>query len=144
MPPRALKSTRSAANSRVTLISDGSSTEYTSLRRSTRSTTRGKSEDGETKPAAALDLARFAYTSPPRKRARTVKAEVKEEEEELVKIDPDEKPVLPSRSVTPREKKQGQPTPARTKAHPEPPRWREQYALIEKMRAGIDAPVDTM
>lgn len=30
------------------------------------------------------------------------------------------------------------------KPHPAPPHWEEQYALIEEMRAGIQAPVDTM
>ncbi|KAI9633112.1 DNA glycosylase [Dioszegia hungarica] len=30
------------------------------------------------------------------------------------------------------------------KAHPEPARWREQYAVIEEMRRGLNAPVDTI
>ena len=30
------------------------------------------------------------------------------------------------------------------KPHPEPPKWREQYGLIERMRKGIVAPVDDM
>lgn len=137
MAPPALRSTRSAANSRVSLIT---SSEFTPLRRSTRSTTRAKSEDPG---PSALNLSSYAYSSPPRKRMKTeVKTEVKEEEE-LVKVEPDEKPRLPRAASTPK-KGQGQPTAARAKAHPEPPKWREQYALIERMRAGIEAPVDTM
>lgn len=33
---------------------------------------------------------------------------------------------------------------ALAKPHPAPPRWRETYALLEEMRKGIVAPVDTM
>jgi endonuclease-3 len=147
MAPPALKSARSTANSRVSLISQATpSSDFTSLRRSTRSTTRVKSEEAEAAPGlSTLNLSSYAYNSPPRKR---IKTEVKEEEDPLVKIEPDEKPRLPRAASTARakaEKKgQGQPTAARIKAHPEPPKWREQYALIEKMRAGIEAPVDTM
>jgi endonuclease-3 len=123
---------------------------FTTLRRATRSTTREASTD--VKPA--LNLAQYAYSSPPRKRTRTetvtVKREVsvkpepavktEDEDEPLVKVEPEER----KPRVSAAKDKQGQPKAARERAHPEPPKWRIQYALIEKMRAGIEAPVDTM
>jgi hypothetical protein len=64
-----------------------------------------------------------------------------EEAEPLVKLE-DATPVVPlSGSSTP---KKGLPLAKRSKAHPEPTKWREQYALIKRMREGINAPVDTM
>ncbi|KAL1409571.1 alpha,alpha-trehalase nth1 [Vanrija albida] len=148
-----LRASRSKADSRVSLISEvkpePASGAFTSLRRSTRSTTR------EAEPASAssskLGLSAYAYTAPsPRKRAKIepkdeplspvkhAKAKAEDEDEPLVKVAKGEV------AAAKKEKKQGQPLPARSKAHPEPARWYEQYQLIEKMRAGIDAPVDTM
>jgi endonuclease-3 len=147
MAPPLLKATTSTVNSRVSLISEvkaepdlPSSSSYTSLRRSTRSTTR--TADDET--TTSLNLSSYAFAAPPRKRVKlepktpSVKAE---DDEPLVKLE-DTTPILPSSgSATP---KKGLPLAKRSKAHPEPAKWREQYALIERMRAGIDAPVDTM
>lgn len=150
-----LRTLRSKADSRVSLISEVKpeppSGAFTSLRRSTRSTTR------DSEPASAssssLGLSAYAYQAPnPRKRAKIEpkeeplspvkrgkgKAKAEEDDVPLVKVSKEET------AAAKREKKQGQPLPARTKAHPEPARWYEQYQLIEKMRAGIDAPVDTM
>ncbi|BEJ13336.1 hypothetical protein CspHIS471_0305100 [Cutaneotrichosporon sp. HIS471] len=136
-----LRSTRSAANSRVTLLTTETKPDvkpdidvngFTSLRRATRSTTRTEPEASSSK--STLDLSKYSYAEPARKR---VKREVKEEDE-LVEVK--DEPVSPVR----RRKEKAAYLPAREKAHPEPPKWREQYALIERMRAGIDAPVDTM
>jgi endonuclease-3 len=137
-----LRSTRSAADSRVTLMSADTEPDvkpnvngFTSLRRATRSTTRAEPEASSSK--STLDLSKYSYAEPARKR---VKREVKEEDEPLNEVK--DEPASPTRRA-PRKEKAAY-LPARTKAHPEPAKWREQYALIERMRAGIDAPVDTM
>lgn len=54
---------------------------------------------------------------------------------------------LPESTPTPKKKgtpKKAMPLAPLVKAHPEPARWREQYAVIEEMRRGLNAPVDTM
>lgn len=134
-----LRSTRSAADSRVTLVSADVKPDvqrgYTSLRRATRSTTRTEAEASSSE--SGLDLSKYSYAEPARKR---VKREVKTEEDEPWNEVKGE-PASPARR-TPKDKAGY--LPARAKAHPEPAKWREQYALIEHMRAGIDAPVDTM
>ncbi|CAK9783417.1 unnamed protein product [Cutaneotrichosporon oleaginosum] len=135
-----LRSTRSAADGRVTLMSaedvKPNTSGFTSLRRATRSITR-TAEPSSSKPA--LDLSQYSYAQPARKR---VKREIKEEEP-LVQVK--DEPASPARrkTSTPKKEKAAY-LPPRAKAHPEPVKWREQYALIERMRAGIDAPVDTM
>lgn len=104
---------------------------YTTLRRSTRSST-----------SLALHLSSYAYSpvngttsapaTPPRKR---------------IKVEP--KPSTPlartsEGAPTPRSSSKKMPVLALDKPHKEPERWREQYRLIEKMRRGIIAPVDDM
>lgn len=118
---------------------------FTSLRRTTRSTAQKESQ-----PSSALNLSSYAYTpSTPRKRVkREPSPEVKEEPLNEVK----EEEAVAARGKRPRSStstpnkgsKNGFPMAARAKPHAEPPKWREQYALIERMRAGIQAPVDTM
>lgn len=162
----ALRSTRSAASARVSLVTSADAAdvkpdatseepEQPLPRRSTRASTR-------------LNLQRYAYapapSSSPRKRARLTKAEPGAEEPvklERAKTESDEaltdledeplkevkgearfaKASPRSKSGTPKGKL---PLAAREKAHPAPARWYEQYQLIERMRAGISAPVDTM
>lgn len=156
----ALRSTRSTADSRVSLVTadsdvrptpstSGTGTpaegQFTSLRRATRSTTRTPATSSPSStPAPALDLSKYSYE--PRKRVKrenTVKAEVKDEPDEPL-VEVKETPAKRKREASTPRKEKAAYLPARGKAHPEPPRWREQYALIERMRAGIDAPVDTM
>lgn len=133
----ALKTTRSAANSRVTLVSEGSA--YTTLRRSTRSTTKVEADVkllGREASDAKLDLSSYAYEIPresPRKRVKL------EPEDELREVE-----IKDEIKVERKSPKKTLPLAARAKAHAEPARWREQYALIERMRAGLNAPVDTM
>lgn len=133
------KSTTAESDVTVKHQQDGT---YTTLRRTTRSSLRNAEEK---KPS--LDLSSFAYSAQsPRKRVKREATEVKEEPLSEIKDEPTT-PVKRSRSAssTPvKASKNGFPKAARTKAHAEPPKWREQYALIERMRAGISAPVDTM
>ncbi|GJE88087.1 endonuclease III [Phanerochaete sordida] len=69
---------------------------------------------------------------------RTRQAVVKVEETESVELET--KPARPS--VSPRKQK---PVPQSLAVpHPAPPRWREQYEAIKRMRENIVAPVDTM
>lgn len=155
-----LRSARSNVDSKVTLITlapddvapidSGQDTgtlakrsSFTSLRRSTRSTTVSTSTDLQTPPQStspnavagpsrSKDLASFAYNdpaTPPRKR---------------VKVELDGGNTTPGTPKTPRSAKKPMPILALDKPHPEPARWKEQYALIEHMRKGIIAPVDTM
>lgn len=147
-----LRSTRSAADSRVSLVTadadvkpsaspglDTPSDGFTSLRRATRSTTR---TSGEASSASTpLDLSKYSYEPRKRVKRETVKDEVKDEPDEPLS---EVKPAKRKREASTPKKEKAAYLPARGKAHPEPPRWKEQYALIERMRAGIDAPVDTM
>lgn len=120
---------------------------YTSLRRSTRSTRmngvvseNGVKAEPPASPIRSLDLSSYAYTpptsTPPRKR-------VKRENDPPATPGNDGKP---KPAATPQSGKKAKPFPqlALDKPHPEPPRWREQYRLIERMRKGIVAPVDDM
>lgn len=155
-----LRSTRSTANSKVTLITldppadttkpephsplSAPSESYISMRRSTRSTTTTTSIDLQTPsttspnavagPSRTRDLSSYAYndpSTPPRKRVK-------------VELEENVTPVTGATLKTPRSGKKPMPQLALEKAHPEPARWREQYQLIERMRKGIIAPVDTM
>lgn len=73
-----------------------------------------------------------------------------DDEEKLVSIGQDaDVKAEPQSPATPSRKKTGggSSTPIKLKLdkpHPEPPRWRRQYTLIEQMRARIIAPVDTL
>lgn len=124
---------------------DSSSTgEYTTLRRSTRSSTGAITPTSST----SLNLSRYAYNpvTPPRKR---VKVEPREDELDTkllvqtpmrkIKDEPED-----DRLPTPRSSSKKMPQLALDKPHKEPDRWREQYRLIEHMRKGIIAPVDDM
>lgn len=148
-----LRTTRSALNSRVSLITTDAKPvidepDSPPRRRSTRA-------------AARLNLAQYAYkgNDSPRKRAKVeAKAEPASEDETLTDLDEpltevkgevkDEAgPSTPRKAKATPKSKSGtpkMPMAKREKAHPEPARWYEQYQLIERMRAGIDAPVDTM
>lgn len=69
--------------------------------------------------------------------------------QESIKTEPEPESLVAIQDVKP-------PTPTRSKStshglqlslakpHPAPPRWAEQYALIERMRSKIIAPVDTL
>lgn len=111
-------------HSGVTLFEPGSSTPRRSKRLKVESTTEVDSVTVEKKPAT---------------KGKTRKAAVKVEQTESVA----EVVVKPARqSASPRKPKaipQALATP-----HPAPPRWREQYDTIKRMREHIVAPVDTM
>lgn len=148
-----LRTTRSALNSRVSLITtdakpDIDEPESPPRRRSARS-------------AARLNLAQYAYkgNESPRKRAKVeAKADPASEDEALTDLDEpltevkgevkeEAGPSTPRKAKATPKSKSGtpkMPMAKREKAHPEPARWYEQYQLIERMRAGINAPVDTM
>ena len=90
-----------------------------SLRRSTRSST-------------TLDLSSDAYIpSTPRKKPKS---------------SPPPEPITPPPRppITPQSSSKKLPQLALDRPHPAPSRWQEQYRLIERMRAGIIAPVDDM
>lgn len=120
-----------------------STNHFTSLRRSTRSSTTTQSTS-----TTNLNLSRYAYNpiTPPRKRIKTEPRHDHVEMELLVqtpmtklKDDPDA-----TATPTPRSSSKKMPQLALEKPHKEPDRWREQYRLIEHMRKGIVAPVDNM
>ncbi|KAL7421469.1 alpha,alpha-trehalase nth1 [Cryptotrichosporon argae] len=156
-----LRSTRSRLNPRVTLVTLGSNEAtgqpaYTSLRRATRSqATSAIQGDG----TARLALEGYAYRSPKRLKREPSPITPAKSSGALLKAEP-ASPTTPLRAVkpenadaiapakgegsTPRSAKKSQVTAARTKAHPAPAKWEEQYRLIERMRAGIVAPVDDM
>lgn len=160
MPPKALRSTRSLRDPRVTLItsdvtpvkveppSPSSASTYTSLRRATRSLASPSS-------ATPVDLGSYAYkptTPSPRKRIKRESHFAADQEEDLL-VKLEEVPLTtisqlaeagPSRPPTPRSNKKPMPQMALAKPHPAPARWEEQYRLIERMRKGIVAPVDDM
>lgn len=165
MAPGLLRSTRSAADNRVPLVTNSAnsnadvkpkieSPHFTSLRRTTRSTTRttepstpaASTPEPASASSSALNLAKFAYVEPAQKRVKrevSVKTEMKDEPDEPLSEVKDEPSPRKRKSATSKKDKAAYLAP-RAKAHPEPARWREQYALIERMRTGIDAPVDTM
>lgn len=162
MPPRRFRTTAPHVDSQVTLITTdslavkaepetsepGSSDTFTSLRRMTRSSTSTAS--------IVVDLASYAYqpaTPSPRKRVKrepiTPQTATETESDPLVKLEDVDAidPLTPSRDTkpsTPRSSKKAMPQLALEKPHPEPAKWREQYRLLERMRKGIIAPVDTM
>lgn len=156
-----LKRTKSARNSRVTLITTSTpprdlvkpeptsplnaitdieaSIPTPTLRRSARSTPNAK--NGESSAAAGLDVSSYSYTPvtpSPRKRAKI----------ELVDVKPDNKTPIKSEKKpsigTPKSSSKKLPQLALEKPHKAPDRWEEQYRLIARMREGINAPVDTM
>ncbi|KAK6907011.1 hypothetical protein I203_101000 [Kwoniella mangroviensis CBS 8507] len=133
--------------------SNSTSPHFTSLRRTTRSTT---TSSGESSKRSILDIGKYQYvpSTPPRKRA---KVEIKVEDVEdtiiastpksndrsIVKVETvDTKPSISPK--TPKSTKKPLPQLSLTKPHPPPPLWEEQYRLIEEMRKNIVAPVDTM
>jgi len=155
-----LKRTKSARNSRVTLITTSTpprdlvkpeptsplnaiidieaSIPTPTLRRSARSTPNAKNGESST---ATLDVSSYSYTPvtpSPRKRAKT----------ELVDVKPDIKTPIKSEKKpsigTPKSSAKKLPQLALEKPHKAPDRWEEQYRLIARMREGINAPVDTM
>ena len=155
-----LKRTKSARNSRVTLITTSTpprdlvkpeptsplnaitdieaSIPTPTLRRSARSTPNAK--NGESS-AAGLDVSSYSYTPvtpSPRKRAKI----------ELVDVKPDIRTPIKSEKKpsigTPKSSSKKLPQLALEKPHKAPDRWEEQYRLIARMREGIYAPVDTM
>ena len=154
-----LRSSRSTANPRVSLITDTSTTTSTpvkrelppsptsldhgctSLRRTTRSTTKvtqvgnvtPKAEP--TSPSIPLDLSSYAYPSTPRKKSKM---------EPITLTTPPNQSTSKTPATPKLTAKKPLPLLSLAKPHPEPARWREQYALIERMRSGISAPVDTM
>lgn len=153
-----LRTTRSALNSRVSLITTDAKPDIDQAEAGSPPRRRS------TRAAARLNLAQYAYTGggsdSPRKRAKVepTKPEPASEDEALTDLEADEplaevkgeakdeagpstprKTAPKSKSGTPK-----MPMAKREKAHPEPARWYEQYQLIERMRAGISAPVDTM
>lgn len=162
MPPRRFRTTISQVESRVTLITSdslavkaelgaseaGSSDTFTSLRRTTRSSTSTAS--------TAVDLASYAFqpsTPSPRKRVKrepiTPQAATDTDADVLVKLEEAGvvESLTPSRDTkppTPKSSKKAMPQLALEKPHPEPAKWRKQYRLLERMRKGIIAPVDTM
>ena len=136
-----LRSTRSAIDSRVTLItstppvkeepsspSTNLSTPYTSLRRSTRSIVTPKSASSDPAAPVQIPISPSARKKP--------------------KLEPPATPVSTSSPARPPRPKSSskKPMPILTleKPHPFPAKWKEQYRLIERMRKGIIAPVDDM
>ncbi|WWC98973.1 hypothetical protein V866_005867 [Kwoniella sp. B9012] len=133
--------------------SNSTSPHFTSLRRTTRSTT---TSNGESSKRSILDIGKYQYvpSTPPRKRS---KVEIKVEDVEdtinastpqsnarsLVTVETvDTKPSISPK--TPKSTKKPLPQLSLIKPHPPPPHWEEQYRLIEEMRKNIVAPVDTM
>ncbi|WVR04183.1 hypothetical protein IAU60_001183 [Kwoniella sp. DSM 27419] len=155
-----LRITRSAHNPRVTLITSTSGTDpsaqvtvkpeprspdqpssssYTSLRRTTRALASASGSEAAPSTDTKKDLARYALepsTPSPRKKPRLATP--------LVKIEPNIDDGSIASPKTPRSSKKPLPLLALDKPHPAPPRWEEQYRLIEHMRKGIVAPVDNM
>ncbi|ORY26058.1 DNA glycosylase [Naematelia encephala] len=154
MAPSPLRSSRSAVDSRVTLITavpnptssidlkaehvspSPSSSPFTSLRRSTRSTTSQTTATSTAPPqnfVPAVDLSSYAHipaTPSPRKK---------------IKLEHPDTPSTPKKASTPKSvTKKPLPQVALAKPHPAPPKWEEQYRLIDRMRKGIVAPVDNM
>ncbi|WWC60036.1 uncharacterized protein I303_102599 [Kwoniella dejecticola CBS 10117] len=152
--------------------SNTSSPYFTSLRRTTRSTTSTStaapqayvkiesSSPSKVNPnlngngngkRSKLDIAKYEYkpSTPPRKRTKfsnsttTTPTIVKTEN---VDVDIEDSPN--GSTSTPKTPKSASKKPfpklSLDKPHPAPPRWEEQYRLIEHMRKGIIAPVDNM
>ncbi|CAE6524989.1 unnamed protein product [Rhizoctonia solani] len=115
----------------------------------------------EEKPSAS-SLDKFAYSG---SRPKRTPAKVQIKLEEDVDTKPVPKALAKKTTKTPSVKKESVPvkkeptssSPTKKKPpkqkpitmelaepHPAPPNWEKQYALIEQMRANIDAPVDTM
>jgi hypothetical protein len=128
------------------------------------------SDEYDEKPAtkstaiSSMGLGKFAYSSsrPKRAVAKTPSKQHKLEEtatasafstdnSKLEEIKPNAGSQKVKASASP-SKKPATSSPRKQKAivmelekpHPAPPNWEKQYALIEEMRAGIEAPVDTM
>lgn len=155
MPGTPLKSAPSALNANVTLFSlpdpgpskhrEPPSQEFTTMRRTTRSSRSSVKAEPvnpqSTGPTPGI-LSAYAYqptATPPRKR---VKVELEAEDElKPVKLEDEDGTTTPKSK---RAKSKPMPVLALDKPHPEPPRWKEQYRLIERMRKGIVAPVDDM
>lgn len=159
----ALRTTRSALNSRVSLVTTNAKPTIDSSgdpespprRRSTRA-------------SARLNLAQYAYSDPNEARRKRAKVEPAAQaepaaasaDEALTDLEGDEPlnevkaelkgeggPSTPRKGRATPKSKSGtpkMPMAKREKAHPEPAKWYEQYKLIERMRGGIKAPVDTM
>ena len=165
LTPPATSSSRSIKVEMISPSSLGSQAAlatFTSLRRSTRSLT-----SSSTRPFNPLDLSSYASSSTPNTKSglttgasvpstpgsskRRVKDELRtpsstKRARTKVKAEPPstpppagDEPVAPESSS-----QKALPLLALGKPHPEPPKWREQYRLIERMRKGIVAPVDDM
>ncbi|CAE6488932.1 unnamed protein product [Rhizoctonia solani] len=113
-----------------------------------------KQEEEEEKPNP-LSLDKFAYSGSASRPKRTpAKVQVKLEDMDDIKLHKASSSKKGSAAV---KKEPGSSSPTKkkppkqkpivmelAKPHPAPPNWEKQYALIEEMRANIDAPVDTM
>ncbi|KAH7340153.1 DNA glycosylase [Rhizoctonia solani] len=115
-------------------------------------------EDGykkEEKPNS-LSLDKFAYSgSASRPRRTPAKVQVKLEDMDNIKLHKASSSTKKGATGVKKEPGSSSPTKKKppkqkpivmqlAKPHPAPPNWEKQYALIEEMRANIDAPVDTM
>ncbi|CAE6441355.1 unnamed protein product, partial [Rhizoctonia solani] len=100
--------------------------------------------EDELKPEEKPSLSKFAYSG---SSSRTpAKVQVKLEDMDDIKLHKASSST-PKGSTPPTKKKPPKQKPIvmeLAEPHPAPPNWEKQYALIEEMRANIDAPVDTM
>jgi endonuclease-3 len=155
-----LKRTTSTRNARVTLITPGTPpkvddhvkpepssplntisdlealpTSIPSLRRSARSSTALKIGESS---KSNLDSNTSSYTNAPA--TPSPRKRVKREQSDFqTPVKSEARP-----APTPRSSAKRLPQLALEKPHKAPERWEEQYRLIERMRAGIIAPVDSM
>ncbi|WWC69038.1 uncharacterized protein I206_102974 [Kwoniella pini CBS 10737] len=134
---------------------------FTSLRRTTRSIVSTNSKPSSSSSSALqvkaepvspingkrskLDMTKYEYkpSTPPRKRVKTspntTPIIVK-----LLKVEIEDNPDGNGNKTPKSTSKKPFPKLSLDKPHPAPPRWEEQYRLIEHMRKGIIAPVDNM
>ncbi|KAL5636213.1 hypothetical protein ACGC1H_004882 [Rhizoctonia solani] len=112
-------------------------------------------EDDEFKPEEKPSLGKFAYSGPSRPKRTPGKVQVKLEDMDDIKLHKASSSTKKGSKSTKKEPVSSSPTKKKppkqkpivmelAKPHPAPPNWENQYALIEEMRANIDAPVDTM
>ncbi|WVW79822.1 hypothetical protein I302_101792 [Kwoniella bestiolae CBS 10118] len=143
--------------STIQSASNSSSPYFTSLRRRTRSVVSVGETEAAKKSIIKLDIAKYQYvpSTPPRKKQKVdTPTEVKLEDVEDAAGSSGSNRKTPKSSCkvkaeagspkTPRSAKKSLPQLSLTKPHPAPPRWEEQYKLIEEMRKNIVAPVDNM
>ncbi|KAK8861201.1 hypothetical protein IAR55_002020 [Kwoniella newhampshirensis] len=120
---------------------------FTSLRRTTRSSTTSNSDHASTiRGTSKFDLEKYRFqnqaspsTPSPRKKKPRIVTPVKVEDAKDLLVKVEDRPKTPKSAS-----KKPLPQVALGKPHPAPARWEEQYNLIERMRKGIVAPVDDM